>query len=81
MQADVATFPTNGLNGMQLKDTPGVHLERIFTSCTMEGEAHMALHDHLVPLMNLMGHVPDDPSPEQVEATGAHLLTSDEVIW
>jgi hypothetical protein len=78
MQAVIAAYPANGLTGAELKDTLGAQLDGIFTNCTMEGEAHVALHDHLVPLMSLMSDLPDDPSAEQVEAIGAHLRTFDE---
>jgi len=78
MRALVAARPGSGLEGGLLRDSLEARMGAIFEGCTMEGEAHLALHDYLVPLMKLLRDLPDSPEPSQLDSISAHLSLFDE---
>lgn len=50
----------------------------IFERCTMEGEAHMALHDYLLPLITQFKELQEHPTPAQLDSLTSYLRTFDQ---
>ncbi|MBL8011879.1 MAG: hypothetical protein JNJ64_14840 [Flavobacteriales bacterium] len=80
MQALVDGLPGNGLGGAQLRDSLNARMAMIFDRCTMDGEAHEALHAYLLPLMGMIKRLPDEPSSAHVDSLRTHLRHYGEVF-
>jgi hypothetical protein len=78
MQGLTAGYPGNGLAGGLLRDSLQERMALIFEQCTMEGEAHEALHEYLLPLIGIFRELPDDPKRSQLDSITAHLSRFDE---
>lgn len=78
MRALISAYPGSGLDGSLLRDSLDARMGAILERCTMEGEAHHALHDYLVPLMKLLHQLPDSPEPSQLDSISVHLALFDE---
>ncbi|MBK6628225.1 MAG: hypothetical protein IPJ87_07320 [Flavobacteriales bacterium] len=81
MQALVEGLSRNGLSGIQLRDSLDARLAMIFERCTMDGEAHEALHAYLLPLMGMIKRLPDTPSEAHVDSLRTHLHHYGEVFY
>lgn len=80
MQALADGFPANGLSGPQLRDSLDARMAMIFERCTMDGEAHEALHRYLLPMLGMIKRLPDAPSDAHVDSLRQHLRHFDEVF-
>lgn len=81
MQALVDGYPGNGLNGPLLRDSLNARMAMIFERCTMDGEAHEALHTYLLPLMGMIKRLPDTPNDAHVDSLRTHLHHFGEVFY
>lgn len=78
MQALVAGYPSNGLASGVLRDSLEARMALIFERCTMEGEAHEALHTYLLPLISALRTLPDEPTSVELDSIAGHLGRFDE---
>lgn len=74
----VEGYPENGLDGVQLGDSLDEHMAMIFERCTMEGQAHEALHAYLLPLLSMYRALPDEPTAAALDSITNHLALFDE---
>lgn len=70
---DAASAPAGALRD-SLEDRMGL----IFERCTMEGEAHLALHDYLLPFIAQFKELEDHPTPAQLDSLANYLRTFDQ---
>lgn len=66
------TLPTGAL-----RDSLEERMALIFERCTMEGEAHEALHAYLLPLISMHRDLSDEPRPEELDSIAGHLKEFD----
>ncbi|HRD53743.1 MAG TPA: hypothetical protein PKY96_13960 [Flavobacteriales bacterium] len=63
MRNFVSGYPGNGLDGGLQRDSLEARMGAELEGCTMEGEAHMALLDNLLPLITQFRELPGHPTP------------------
>ncbi len=81
MQVLADGYPANGLTSGLLRDSLDARMSMIFERCTMKGEAHDALHHYLLPLQDLIDHIPEEKSAAQLDSLRQHLHHYDEVFY
>jgi hypothetical protein len=78
MEALVDGYPENGWDGGRLRDSLQERMALVFERCTMEGEAHEALHAYLLPLIGMYRELPDEPGSSDLDSIAVHLARFDE---